>query len=107
MLRQLAEHVKRGRLESGGTPMEFNTVAISDGITMGRRHEDSLVSREVIADSIELMAAATCSTPMVRPAWLRQDDPGGVLACSAWTSRLIVYGGSIQPGLFRASASPC
>src|SRR5262245_9857889 len=55
-LRALAEHVKRGVREAGGTPMEFNTVAISDGITMGTEGmKTSLVSREVIADSIELM----------------------------------------------------
>src|SRR5262249_39131763 len=55
-LRGLAEHVKRGVREAGGTPMEFNTVAISDGITMGTEGmKTSLVSREVIADSIELV----------------------------------------------------
>src|SRR5205814_9436593 len=56
-LRGLAEHVKRGVRAAGGTPMEFNTVAISDGITMGTKGmKTSLVSREVIADSIELCA---------------------------------------------------
>src|SRR5438045_7970329 len=55
-LRRLAEHVKRGVREAGGTPMEFNTIAISDGITMGTEGmKTSLVSREVIADSIELL----------------------------------------------------
>ena len=62
-LRALAEHVKEGVRAAGGTPMEFNTVAVSDGITMGTKGmKASLVSREVIADSIELMAAATSST---------------------------------------------
>ena len=52
-LRALAEHVKRGVRDAGGTPMEFNTIAISDGITMGTEGmKASLVSREVIADSI-------------------------------------------------------
>src|ERR671916_891914 len=56
-LRGLAEHVKEGVRAAGGTPMEFNTVAISDGITMGTQGmKTSLVSREVIADSIELVA---------------------------------------------------
>src|SRR6476660_7420534 len=56
-LRGLAEHVKEGVRAAGGTPMEFNTVAISDGITMGTQGmKTSLISREVIADSIELMA---------------------------------------------------
>ncbi len=55
-LRGLAEHVKRGVREAGGTPMEFNTIAISDGVTMGTEGmKASLVSREVIADSIELV----------------------------------------------------
>ena len=56
-LRGLAEHVKEGVRAAGGTPMEFNTVAVSDGVTMGTQGmKASLVSREVIADSIELMA---------------------------------------------------
>src|SRR5205085_12103230 len=56
-LRALAEHVKAGVRAAGGTPMEFNTVAVSDGVTMGTQGmKASLVSREVIADSIELMA---------------------------------------------------
>ena len=56
-LRELAEHVKEGIRAAGGTPMEFNTVSISDGITMGTEGmRASLVSREVIADSIELVA---------------------------------------------------
>src|SRR6202522_2770264 len=54
-LRELAAHVKRGVREAGGTPMEFNTIAISDGITMGTEGmKASLISREVIADSVEL-----------------------------------------------------
>ena len=62
-LRALAEHVKRGVREAGGTPFEFNTVVVSDGITMGTEGmKTSLVSREVIADSIELVARDTCST---------------------------------------------
>ena len=57
-LRTLAEHVKQGIREAGGTPMEFNTVSISDGITMGSDGmRASLISREVIADSIELVGA--------------------------------------------------
>src|SRR4051794_23441223 len=56
-LRALAEHVKEGVRAAGGTPMEFNTVAVSDGVTMGTEGmRASLVSREVIADSIELVA---------------------------------------------------
>ena len=62
-LRELAEHVRAGIRAAGGTPLEFNTVSISDGITMGTEGmRASLISREVIADSIELFAAAIFST---------------------------------------------
>ena len=61
--RHLAEKVKDGIMEAGGTPMELNTIAISDGITMGTQGmKTSLVSREVIADSIELVGPATRRT---------------------------------------------
>jgi dihydroxy-acid dehydratase len=61
-LRRLAEHVKRGVRTAGGTPMEFNTIAISDGITMGTLGmKTSLISRELIADSIDLMGRGICS----------------------------------------------
>ena len=76
--RELAQDVKRGIREAGGTPMEFNTIAVSDGVSMGTEAmRASLVSREVIADSIELV----CARPPVRrarlPRRLRQDEPGG------------------------------
>jgi dihydroxy-acid dehydratase len=62
--RRLAERVKEGIREAGGTPMEYNTVAISDGVTMGTEGmKTSLVSRDLIADSIELVGRGTCSTP--------------------------------------------
>ena len=63
-LRELAEYVKEGVREAGGTPLEYNTITVSDGITMGTEGmKASLVSREVIADSIELVArGVTCST---------------------------------------------
>jgi dihydroxy-acid dehydratase len=65
--RRLAERVKEGIRAAGGTPMELNTVAISDGVTMGTEGmKASLVSREVIADSIELVGGVTCSTPSSR-----------------------------------------
>ena len=76
-LRGLAEHIKEGVRAAGGTPMEFNTVAISDGITMGTKGmKTSLVSREVIADSIELMCARLSVRRGRRALRLRQDDPG-------------------------------
>ena len=76
-LRGLAEPIKEGVRAAGGTPMEFNTVAISDGITMGTKGmKTSLVSREVIADSIELTARGYQFDALVGAVGLRQDDPG-------------------------------
>ena len=80
-LRELAESVKEGVREAGGTPMEFNTIAISDGITMGTKGmKTSLVSREVIADSIELTVRGYQFDARGRALGLRQDDPGRVMA---------------------------
>ena len=74
-LRRLAERVKDGVRAAGGTPMEFNTVAVSDGITMGTEGmRTSLVSREVIADSIELVVARSHVRRRGRAVGLRQDD---------------------------------
>ena len=76
-LRDLVEHVKRGVREGGGTPMEFNTIAISDGITMGTEGmKASLVSREVIADSIELVGRGYMFDAIVGFVRLRQDRAG-------------------------------
>ena len=75
-LRGLAEHIKEGVRAAGGTPMEFNTIAISDGITMGTKGmKSSLVSREVIADSIELTVRGYQFDAVDRALRLRQDDP--------------------------------
>ena len=75
-LRALAAKVKEGIRAAGGTPMEFNTIAISDGITMGTSGmKTSLVSREVVADSIELVARGHLFDGVVALAALRQDDP--------------------------------
>ena len=75
-LRGLAAHIKDGVRAAGGTPMEFNTIAISDGITMGTKGmKTSLVSREVIADSIELTARGYQFDAVVGALGLRQDDP--------------------------------
>src|SRR5450432_2621040 len=101
-LRRLSAKVKEGIRAAGGTPMEFNTIAISDGITMGTEGmKASLVSRELIADSIELVCrgllfdAVVClvgcdkTIPAAAMALLRLDLPG-----------LLLYGGSIAPGRF-------
>ena len=75
-LRALAAKVKEGIRAAGGTPMEFNTIAISDGITMGTEGmKTSLVCREVIADSIELVARGHLFDARRRALGLRQDDP--------------------------------
>ena len=75
--RVLAAKVKEGIRAAGGTPMELNTIAISDGITMGTAGmRASLVSRELIADSIELVASAHHFDARGRDLRLRQDDPG-------------------------------
>ena len=76
-LRALAKHVKDGIRAAGGTPMELNTIAISDGITMGTSGmKTSLVSREVIADSIELVARGHLFDGVIALSRLRQDHPG-------------------------------
>jgi dihydroxy-acid dehydratase len=102
-LRELAVHVADGIREAGGTPMEFNTIAISDGITMGTEGmKTSLLSREVIADSIELvtrghmfdgvicLVACDKTIPGAAMALLRMDIPG-----------VILYGGTILPGVHK------
>jgi len=102
-LRRLAEHVKRGVREAGGTPMEFNTVAISDGITMGTEGmKTSLVSREVIADSIELMGRGHMFDAMVVLVGCDKTIPAGAMALlRVDVPGFVLYGGSIQPGRFR------
>ena len=76
-LRRLRRKVMEGIRAAGGTPLEYNTVAISDGITMGTEGmKTSLVSREVIADSIELVARGHLFDAVVGALGLRQDDPG-------------------------------
>jgi dihydroxy-acid dehydratase len=102
-LRRLAEHVKQGVREAGGTPMEFNTIAISDGITMGTEGmKTSLVSREVIADSIELVGRGHMFDAIVVLVGCDKTIPGGAMALLRLNvPGFVVYGGSIQPGRFR------
>jgi dihydroxy-acid dehydratase len=99
-LRGLAEHVKQGVRAAGGTPMEFNTVAISDGITMGTQGmKASLVSREVIADSIELMARGYQFDAIVVLCACDKTIPGGAMALARLdVPSVLLYGGSIAPG---------
>jgi len=102
-LREIAEAVKQGVRAAGGTPMEFNTIAISDGITMGSEGmRASLVSREVIADSIELVARGHMFDGLVALSSCDKTIPGTVMALARLdTPGLMLYGGSIAPGHFQ------
>jgi dihydroxy-acid dehydratase len=102
-LRRIAERVKAGVRQAGGTPMEYNTVAISDGITMGTEGmKTSLVSREVIADSIELVARGHMFDAVIAISGCDKTIPGTVMALARLDiPSLMLYGGSILPGCFR------
>ncbi|MEK7783567.1 MAG: dihydroxy-acid dehydratase [Candidatus Binatota bacterium] len=99
-LRRLAAKVKEGIRAAGGTPMEFNTVSISDGISMGAEGmKCSLVSREVIADSIELVARGNHFDALVCISGCDKTNPGVVMALARLNiPGLVLYGGSIAPG---------
>ena len=101
-LRALAAKVKEGIRDAGGTPMEFNTVAISDGITMGTSGmRTSLVSREVIADSIELVGRGHLFDAVVALSGCDKTIPGTVMALARLdVPSVMLYGGSIPPGTF-------
>ncbi len=102
-LRVLAARVKEGIRAAGGTPMEFNTVAISDGITMGTSGmKTSLVSREVIADSIELVGRGHLFDAVVALSGCDKTIPGTVMALARLdVPAVMLYGGSINPGRFQ------
>ncbi len=103
--RVLAAKVKEGIRAAGGTPMELNTIAISDGITMGTAGmRASLVSREVIADSIELVASAHSFDALVAISGCDKTIPGTVMALARLDiPGLMLYGGSIRPGRYRGA----
>jgi dihydroxy-acid dehydratase len=103
--RVLAAKVKEGIRAAGGTPMELNTIAISDGITMGTAGmRASLVSREIIADSIELVASAHAFDALVTISGCDKTIPGTVMALSRLNiPGLMLYGGSIKPGWFKGA----
>jgi dihydroxy-acid dehydratase len=103
--RILAAKVKEGIRAAGGTPMELNTIAISDGITMGTSGmRASLVSRELIADSIELVASAHAFDALVTISGCDKTIPGTVMALARLNiPGLMLYGGSIKPGHYKGA----
>jgi dihydroxy-acid dehydratase len=102
-LRRLSERVKAGIRAAGGTPIEYNTIAVSDGISMGTEGmKASLISREVIADSIELVARGHLFDGVVALSGCDKTIPGTVMAlCRLNVPSLMIYGGSIMPGQFQ------
>ena len=102
-LRELAAKVKEGVRAAGGTPMEFNTIAISDGVTMGTEGmKASLVSREVIADSIELLGRGHMFDAMVALVGCDKTIPGGAMALIRLNvPSVLLYGGAIAAGRFQ------
>ncbi len=105
-LRTIAEAVKQGIREAGGTPMEFNTITISDGITMGTEGmKASLISREVIADSVELVTRGNLFDGLVCIAGCDKNMPGTVMSLARLNiPGLMLYGGSIAPGYLNNKA---
>jgi dihydroxy-acid dehydratase len=101
--RELARHVRRGIIEAGGTPMEFNTIAVSDGVSMGTEGmKASLISREVIADSIELVVRGHLLDGLVCLVGCDKTIPAAVMALARLdVPGLVLYNGSIAPGRFR------
>ena len=101
--RELAQHAKRGIRDAGGTPMEFNTVSVSDGVSMGTEGmRASLVSRDVIADSIELVARGHLLDGLVCLVGCDKTIPAAVMALARLDlPGLVLYNGSIAPGKFR------
>jgi dihydroxy-acid dehydratase len=101
-LRELAVHVKDGIRAAGGTPLEFNTVSISDGITMGTEGmRASLISREVITDSIELVTRGNMFDALVVLVGCDKTIPAGIMSLARLNiPGLVLYGGSIAPGKF-------
>ena len=101
--RELARHVRRGIIEAGGTPVEFNTIAVSDGVSMGTEGmRASLVSREVIADSIELVVRGHLLDGLVCIVGCDKTIPAAAMALARLdVPGLVLYNGSIAPGRFR------
>ena len=103
LLRDLAVKVAEGIRQAGGTPMEYNTIAISDGITMGTEGmKTSLVSRDLIADSIELVARGHMFDGVIALVGCDKTIPGAAMALLRLNvPGLVLYGGSILPGHYK------
>jgi len=101
--RRLAEFVKEGIRAAGGTPMEFNTIAVSDGVTMGTEGmKASLVSREVVADSIELVARGHLFDGLVCLVGCDKTTPGAIMALGRLDiPSVVLYNGTIYPGVYK------
>ena len=99
-LRDLAEHVKAGIREAGGTPFEFGSIVVTDGISMGSEGmKCSLMSRELVADSIELVTRGHCLDGVVVLVGCDKTIPAGAMALARLDiPGLVIYGGSIMPG---------
>ncbi len=102
-LRRLSEKIKEGIRDAGGTPMEYNTIAVSDGVSMGTEGmKASLVSREVIADSVELVARGHLFDAVIAISGCDKTIPGTVMGIARLeVPGLMLYGGSIAPGRFQ------
>jgi dihydroxy-acid dehydratase len=101
--RELAEHVKAGIRAAGGTPMEFNTIAVSDGVSMGTEGmKASLISREVVADSIELVVRGHLLDGVVCVVACDKTVPGAAMALGRLdVPGVVLYGGTINPGVYK------
>src|SRR3984893_9647827 len=102
-LSRQAQSVKRGVTEAGGTPREFTTITVTDGIAMGHQGmKSSLVSREVIADSVELTVRGHGYDALVGVAGCDKSLPGMMMAmCRLNVPAIFIYGGSVLPGTFK------
>jgi dihydroxy-acid dehydratase len=104
--RRLAEFVKEGIRAAGGTPMEFNTIAVSDGVAMGTEGmKASLISREVVADSIELVARGHLFDGLVVLSGCDKTNPGAAMAVARLDiPSVVLYNGTIYPGTYKGEA---
>lgn len=106
-LRDLAQHVREGVLSAGGTPIEFNTISVTDGIAMGSEGmRSSLPSREIIADSVELAVSGHCLDALVLLVGCDKTIPAAAMAAARLNlPTVIMYGGTIMPGCLQKNGT--